>query len=447
VGWTLCPAAHILIPDVVDCYYRTATPADDFIGAVSGIGYTYPDLYGKRYRNRQAVYDGFLAQTAEYLRRSDLKQVWIMNATQPEVIARYAEKVTTTDGLFPDYGARVMGYDEATYLSSRNVPVFHAVTGWRMDATREERIAQMVADIRKFTPERRPAFLDAFLLNWFTDMPMLTEVARRLGPDYVIVRPDHLAALMTQDAREQQLLVRFPRTVSCVEGQPFALAGTLRNATDTPFGVTIALTGGLDKASVQPKSVTLPSAGGSPLTITGLPSAREATIDFRGPFGTRTETVPLRLIPAAEVLGKLALDKPLIQEWWAEAEDLPHRSGEHVVEPEASGSAIWRAVRSKTEPGYLVFGPYAPLAAGDYLVAFRIRRTSAGSGPLADLDVAVSGGARQVALKHLTGRELPPKQWRWVFLPFRHPGGSFETRINWPGTISMDMDAISIWRR
>src|SRR5262249_22700302 len=159
VGWTISPAAPLLIPDVVDYYLRTATPKDAFLAAVSGIGYTYPDSYAARYRepDRGRIFDGFLDQTRVHMGALGLQDAWIMNATREEVIRRYAERIPGLDALFPDYGRRVAGYEDATYPTAHNVPVFHALTNWSDGIPRDQQLASVVAQIRSATPATRPA--------------------------------------------------------------------------------------------------------------------------------------------------------------------------------------------------------------------------------------------------------------------------------------------------
>ena len=64
------------------------------------------------------------------------------------------------------------------------------------------------------TPHTRPAFLHLFALNWFTDLPLLREVLRQLGPEYVAVPPDHLAQLYGQYLSRERILVHFPGSVT-----------------------------------------------------------------------------------------------------------------------------------------------------------------------------------------------------------------------------------------
>ena len=41
--------------------------------------------------------------------------------------------------------------------------------------------------------------------------------------------------------------------------------------------------------------------------------------------------------------------------------------------------------------------------------------------------------------RQLRAEDLPLNQWHWVAVTFDHPGGTFESRVQWSGTAS------SIW--
>ena len=456
IGWTLSPSASLLLPDVVDYYYRSATPNDYFLGAVSGVGYTYPDSYGKRFRepDRQKVYDEFLDQTATYMKRSDLKGLWIMGATRPELISRYAERIPFLDALFPDYGRRLFSSDEVTYPTARNVPVFHAITTWRMDATREDRLAQMVADVRQMTPAQRPAFLHVFVLNWFTDLPLLQEALRQLGPDYVAVRPDHLAQLWRQDMQQRQVLVRLPSAGAGIEGQPLALKGAVRNMSDQPVRVQLRVPAGLDDAALTPTQAQLAPAQEATVTARGLPAGERIVLQATGSFGDRRAEMALRRIPASELAAPLPAVRDLTPAGYLEAEALPHRSGAREADPAASGQAVWVAragqtadsSASRAEAGYIVFGPYLPLEPGGYLALFRLKRLGEGAGLLATLDTCVGGGTPQTGMRGVNAEELPLRQFRWFPIVFEHPGGAFETRVVWSGSAALAVDSIALWR-
>jgi hypothetical protein len=79
------------------------------------------------------------------------------------------------------------------------IPVFRAAArgGGPLDTRTgiERAAAAVVAEVKQFTPRERPAFLQVSLSNWAVEMRALVEIQKGLGPHYVMVRPDHLAAL------------------------------------------------------------------------------------------------------------------------------------------------------------------------------------------------------------------------------------------------------------
>jgi hypothetical protein len=129
-----------------------------------------------------------------------------------------------------------------------------------------------------------------------------------------------------------------------------------------------------------------------------------------------------------------------------EAEDLAHRSGKQAADPQASAGSIWLAVKGEAEPTHIIFGPYAPLEAGRYLALFRVKRAGEGTDVLARLDTCVAGGTPQTGMRELRAEELPLNQFRWVPIVFDHPGGNYETRVQWSGAASFAVDSIALWK-
>ncbi|MDW8029969.1 MAG: GxGYxYP family putative glycoside hydrolase, partial [Armatimonadota bacterium] len=307
LGWTISPSSIMLIPAIVDYYYATATTSDCFLGAVSGIGYCYPDHYGKRFRelDRQRVFDEFLAQTATYMQKMDLRELWIMGVNQPQFIRRYAEKIPNLTALFVDYGRRLSDPAEVTYLTSRNVAVFHAVTGWREEDSREERISRMVNEIRSMTPATRPAFLHVFVWNWGFDLEMLQEVSKRLSNEYVPVRPDHLAQLYQQWSEQQKLLIRTPARIMALEGQPIAFTINVSNVEKRGVNVSISVTGGMKDAKVSPARKRLGAGEGSKFRIVGIPAESEVRLRVKSETAAQEVEIPLERLLRNELVEPL----------------------------------------------------------------------------------------------------------------------------------------------
>ena len=448
IGWTISPAARLLIPAVVDYYYHTSSSNDYWLTAVSGLGYTYPDHYGRRYRADETtkVYTDFLRLTNEAMAPMDLHAAWIMGITDPYKIDQYLQEVTRVQALFPDYGRRVTRYEEATYLGARNVPVFHAVMGWRDPATREQQLAFWEEQVRQMTPSQRPAFLHVFVWNWGADIPMLKELLNRLGDEYVPVRPDHLAALYRQATEREVLLVRAPERMASLAGQPISVPLNIRNASREEQRVRVRVVDGLQQTEVSTDTVQLPVAGGTEVRITGVPGADTVTVALEGSFGRREIQVPVLRIAREETIGGLVPVERLEPVTVWEAEDMGHRSGEKVSDPSATGGSVWRAEPGKAETGHIVFGPYASMPEGRYVVLFRLKRLGDGQGDLVKLDTCVGGGNPITAERRVRTEDLPQGEYRYVLLVTDHPGGAIETRVEWFGKAGVEIDHIALWR-
>lgn len=445
IGWTISPSAGLLIPGILSYYYRTATPNDAFLAAVSGVGYTYPDSYALRYKAelRAQVFDGFLEQTERYMRMTGLRSIWIMNATRPEVIRRYADKISTLEALFPDYGKRVQSYDDATYPIVRNIPAFHAVTSWTEDATREQKIAQMVQEIRALTPGDRPAFLHVFLWNWGADLTVLPEVLQRLGPAYVAVRPDHLAAIYRQDLARRVLLVRAPEEVLGIPDRRLAIPLRLYNGGSTEMAAAISVTSGLRDARVEPGALTMPPGTPAETLVSGVPDGGEIVLLLDSPSGRKRYGIGLHSVPVAE---GSALPEAVLQFVRRfEAEALPHGSGTAAFDQAASGRQVWRADRASARPGHVVFGPYAALPAGSYVAAFCLKGGE-GEGVAGVIDISTETGKKTLVSRDVRFGELRSDEFVCFTLPFEHAGGPVETRLFWHGTGWLAMDWSALWR-
>lgn len=447
IAWSLSPSAALLMPPVVDYYYQTATINDGFVGAVSGIGYTYPQDYAERFKPaaRQRLFDEFLELTRVGMERSDERQIWIMGVDPGPLIRRYAERIPELDALFPDYGRRIRGYEQAFYPTARGVPVFHAVTGWAEDDDHDGKIERALEQVRSVTPPEGTAFLHLFIWNWGADLSVYPEVMRRLGPRYVAVRPDHLAELAARWLAQQKLLVRAPRRLVALGGRTAACRLELTNATAEPLECAATAASGLDDAVFTPARAILPPFESADLLLTGRPRGDTVTVLVSGPFGRTERRIDLVVVPATELLEDPPAEPLEFVDRFA-AVGLPHRSGASQADPEAWDGAAWAAVAGETAPGHIVFGPYRPTEPGRYVAVFRVKRTGDGEGTLARLDAHVGGATDDLAGRDLAVGKLPLGAYRCIPLVFDHPGGALETRVFWPGHASLAVDEILLFR-
>jgi hypothetical protein len=200
IGWSVGPTAVDTMPDIMAWYYRNATPADDFICAVSGVGYMYPDDYARSYKDRTAVYNQFIRMTADYMKKLDLNVLWLMGIQSNQLLTDYATQIPGLKAIFPDYGhGPGMTYQKADYYLGPHIPIFHAMTSGG-GSTREESIKALADQVRQAvvnTPP--PTFLHVFVMNWTYNPSMLAQVLQELGPDYVAVTPNQLATLYNEE--------------------------------------------------------------------------------------------------------------------------------------------------------------------------------------------------------------------------------------------------------
>ena len=205
VGWQLGPTAYDLIPDIIDYFYKHATPNDVFVNALTGLGYIREAKYMEKLPKAQqeAAWNQYMELSHRYFQRLDLSLLTtfeaVGNRMSLESVARFT-KLPGLKGIFRGYGA-CMGGDTAQNSAEElnGVPLFNATT---VDFSRGA-TDQVKRALRKLVAQKRPAFLHVSLANWMVDIHVLTEIQESLGPDYVAVRPDQLVALY-MEAKKQR---------------------------------------------------------------------------------------------------------------------------------------------------------------------------------------------------------------------------------------------------
>ena len=198
MGWSFAPGAARMAPTVLNYYLRTATPNDLLVGGL-GVGYTEPDVYLRAFPDqRDSLYTTYAKMTSDALGWIDTDCLWLIRGTQAAE-DRYAEGAPGTDGngrlkgIFNGYGGSPQ--TASVRIAPNNVVVFHPATSMTSGKSRDELIDRMVYEIQEAAGHQRPAFVEAWVLNWAWSMDMLMEVQDRLGPEYVGVRPDVLVSL------------------------------------------------------------------------------------------------------------------------------------------------------------------------------------------------------------------------------------------------------------
>jgi hypothetical protein len=193
IGWSFAPAAARMAPPVLNYYLRTASPNDLLVGGL-GVGYTEPILYLRAFpEEREALYAEYTRMTDEALGWLDTSCLWLIDGRDEEE-DRYAKGSSgQLQGIFTGYG----GGPEMACARKTNHDVIAFRSAVRLLESKEDKlqIASMVAEIREAAGKGGPPFIEAWVLNWDWTIDMLLEVERRLGPDFVCVRPDVLVKL------------------------------------------------------------------------------------------------------------------------------------------------------------------------------------------------------------------------------------------------------------
>ena len=204
LGWQIGANAIDFQPSILDYYYKHARPNDCFINALTGVGYIHEDCYADNYpaEQREQIWKEYLRISTQYRRQIDASALATFAEMEPQRLARFAG-IEGIESVFANYGTTSLTKldNEVTMVGGK--PVFRAIGGPVTDYTftargRRQAEAGMIEEIKRFTPGSRPAFLHVFLANWLSHMEMVENIARELGPGFIPVRPDQLAALYRQ---------------------------------------------------------------------------------------------------------------------------------------------------------------------------------------------------------------------------------------------------------
>ena len=204
LGWHVGATATDFMPDILDYYYKHATPGDCFLNALTGVGYIHEDSYADAYpaEEREKIWQEYLRISELYRARLDATTLATFAEMDPAKMARFAG-MSGIKGVFANYGRTHVVIPENQVSVSAGKPVFRAVNGGATDFTftslgRRQAVNAVVNSVRDATPTQRPAFMHVFLANWLSTMEMAESIAKGLGPGYVAVRPDQLPALFAQ---------------------------------------------------------------------------------------------------------------------------------------------------------------------------------------------------------------------------------------------------------
>lgn len=196
ISWTIGPVAAVVMPEIVRWYYQNAVPGDTFIADHSGAGYMYPAIWGAALGDR-SLEAGYIRLTARLCDMLDIRTVALHDylGTSFRHLQAYESNWPGLVAILADYTRRrSLTASWPNYRLPGGLPVMHAVVSFNDSTEREKRISSVVDDIREAAGSR-PAFLNAFLVNWHYGPDDCAEIMRRLGSDFVAVAPEVLSKL------------------------------------------------------------------------------------------------------------------------------------------------------------------------------------------------------------------------------------------------------------
>lgn len=192
IGWGMGPTLIDNAPVWARYYYDHATPNDEFLCDVSGVGYIYGPDWATALKDRNGAFADFYRWTEQYMERLDMHTIRLMNVYPPD-IAQAAHLMPGVRFLMPDYGnPGDKPYSGLTYDLPGDQTVFRAITG------ADPGPDKLAEQIRQRIGSARPAFTNVFIWNWGSKLADLKRIQELLGPEYVAVTPSQLHALYKQ---------------------------------------------------------------------------------------------------------------------------------------------------------------------------------------------------------------------------------------------------------
>ena len=201
LGWPLGPLVAEIAPTSLAYYTNTATDNDCLMVALSGLCLSDPENYGSVYPElRDKLLSEYCQFTGDFMKRLNWPIAQPVGA--PAQLRYFVKNIPSMQGIMEGYSTHNgMTPDKANYLLD-GVPVFHSALGIvvgtdRSRALGEENIrkARGLADQLLALPRNKPAFYHIWLVGWDFGPTTVKMGVDLLPPEFVVVRPDELAAL------------------------------------------------------------------------------------------------------------------------------------------------------------------------------------------------------------------------------------------------------------
>ncbi|NPV47444.1 MAG: hypothetical protein HPY69_10825 [Armatimonadetes bacterium] len=461
VNWGINPLMAELFPAMLQYYYDTATPADYFFVGCSGAGYCYPD--------HMRDLGKFAAHTARACRAAGTPVIDTWGAARSDVQQRYIAAtrplgltVNTAPArlkLMPD--GTPVAYHELAYWQT------HGLGGlpWtRVFATadgRRQGIQHLVERIESIATRHRPPFVILVygdLHSYAEHATLYRDVARALDPSrFRPARLDEAMAGIRAWASERVVLgaesINERLAWAALSDVPTVIPVTLTNGRprETPTRLQVRAADAVCEVTLNLRPHEVRQVRDLRLTVHSG-EQRKARILLRAGGHTDRMTADFAVAdcPTDASQAEFVTCWPAI--------GLSHPSGQAVRD----NGALWGQAWAGPDPGgkaeCIIYGPYAPMAPGRYLAAFRLKLAAeppaglSANDQLATLDVfagGYSGTAKVAGQKEVRRRDFSgPGQWTWFGVEADWEGlpSLMETRVHWHGQASLLVDRVVVFR-
>src|SRR5262249_44897770 len=101
LAWQVTPMSVDLMPNILDYYYRNATPKDYFVNSLTGMTYIHENAYATRYplAQQQRILREYVELTSSYMKKIDANIMATFGEMSAERMQQFA-KITNLRALF-----------------------------------------------------------------------------------------------------------------------------------------------------------------------------------------------------------------------------------------------------------------------------------------------------------------------------------------------------------
>lgn len=449
MGWEIQPLIIDLAPAILDYYYATKTEKDYFLGAVSGIGYIYPDKFPEN------LLDKYLVVTDGYLQKLDMKVLFLMPGSTPfpeKIKQKYSQIVKSCYGFL--YGYHPLAGEKISFVENK----FWLPTDYAFAHFSGQKVIRSMEDIKKDIEDIGvkkspgvPLFVGVhnMMCGHGATIDEVKYLLDNLDPQrYKIVRPDEFCAAAVKYYQSGPIIQS--NTIFCKIVSENVITGRIDNYTRESISgkVSFELPKGW-KTKPEQLNVVIPAGSSKDINFScSIPSSEKNSRD--------NILIKLQTAAGKVITGKIVVNMQKIYE--ATGPGMGHNTGKQVDDKDALNGKAWKGTIGKDEPGkHLSFGPYTKeILPGniEYDVVFRMKVSDNSSGgDVVTIDAHQYLGAGVLDSRTIKANEFDEKNKYKEFVltfsaeriqPYEGNVYGIEFRIFWLGETDLSIDRITL---